>query len=348
MLLVAVNVNSLSKCSASSSSGNSMENEKESWLKAKRSVIVIEKTADNLCMTRAICISKAFADGMIRRSAEWRTLMRQASQVSHFPPALNLCKQAGIASHGPHNLQDLMTIQNSDMFRNQYRIIVFNYQNNNEVIFDGGVYHFLAGGKILPLCYCNEHYNAITTVTGFLEATHFCNFCLKPGFSRSDNTVRALHTCDYVCKFCYGDCFVDANRTDIKCTSCGRVFRNQRCYDNHNRKDGHNALFTTRSVCETKFVCKLCGMNKQIYFVVFISFLICICICSLCTYIFSSNFQDTFTMVCYLRNMAWCTLAISNRAAVVTSSIMFCFMSVTCLKFKHQWNDRLHLQAVLQ
>src|SRR5437870_4622406 len=98
------------------------------------------------------------------------------------------------------------------MFCGKYRIIVFDYDNCNELIFDSGVEHYLKGKKIIALAYTRSHLHAIISISGYLEVHDFCNYCLE--VTRTKAWKRGTHTCKYVCNLCYGVCAMDTGEQE--------------------------------------------------------------------------------------------------------------------------------------
>ena len=74
----------------------------------------------------------------------------------------------------------------------------------------------------------DDHYHAITSITGFFSCNYFCQKCLKH-YDHKEN-----HQCDIRCIVCKTD---NCPKTDspLKCTSCNMDCRSDKCYENHKK-----------------------------------------------------------------------------------------------------------------
>ena len=78
----------------------------------------------------------------------------------------------------------------------------------------------------------DDHYHAITSITGFFSCNNFCQKCLK----HYDHKEK--HQCDIRCIVCKTD---NCPKTDspLKCTSCNMDCRSDKCYENHKKVPLH-------------------------------------------------------------------------------------------------------------
>ena len=71
-----------------------------------------------------------------------------------------------------------------------------------------------------------DHYDAITKVTGFLDAHYYCEYC-DVGY-----THRGDHRCADGCEDCYSD-IPCIPRQKTRCIDCKRTFRSRDCFAKH-------------------------------------------------------------------------------------------------------------------
>ena len=78
----------------------------------------------------------------------------------------------------------------------------------------------------------DDHYHAITSITGFFSSRYFCQKCLKHYDHKED------HQCDIRCIVCKTD---NCPKGDLplKCTTCNMDCRSDKCYENHKKVPLH-------------------------------------------------------------------------------------------------------------
>ena len=78
----------------------------------------------------------------------------------------------------------------------------------------------------------DDHYHAITSITGFFGAIYFCEKCLK----HYDHKER--HECDTSCIVCKKDNCLKTD-TPVTCDECNMDRRSDKCYQNHKQVSVH-------------------------------------------------------------------------------------------------------------
>ena len=78
----------------------------------------------------------------------------------------------------------------------------------------------------------DDHYHAITSITGIFSCNYFCQKCLK----HYDH--KEYHQCDIRCIVCKMD---NCPKTDspLKCTTCNMDCRSDKCNENHKKVPLH-------------------------------------------------------------------------------------------------------------
>ena len=102
--------------------------------------------------------------------------------------------------------------------------------------------HKSKGMKEIYVLLGENHYDLITTMSGYLGCSYYCEVCEK-GYDHKEN-----HYCTSVCPECHcanEECLPDCGRF---CIDCRRMFRSEHCYQQHVR----------REICKYHFKCKNC------------------------------------------------------------------------------------------
>ena len=211
-------------------------------LKSKRSIVCINNF-DDLCLARALVVGIANIENdpkydQVKKSD--RSVQRQRALDLH---------QAANVPLGPCGIDEVKLFQN---YLVNYQIVVVSGAHNNTII-----YPLQPAGTnekpVLCLYYNDNHFDTITSISGFIGKSYFCNRCLKGYDSTTD------HLCPAMCRCCraFGCEWDDTHKT---CTDCDRTFKNQACYDHHKQPvDGGG-----RSVCQIIRKCPGCDRPMDI------------------------------------------------------------------------------------
>ena len=97
----------------------------------------------------------------------------------------------------------------------------------------------------------NNHYDVITSMTGFLSGRYFCHTC------RQAYSNKLGHLCPGMCKSCRSyECVVD---DPLGCNECNRWFKSKACYDRHKEPvDGRG------SICQGIKKCEKCRKSMEV------------------------------------------------------------------------------------
>ena len=126
---------------------------------------------------------------------------------------------AGLANHQGHcGIPEIKKLQN---VLPNYQIKIWSKDKYYAIWYEGPMKPL-----VLHLFHYDNHFIVISSVTGFLEVSYWCEYCSK-GYTNREN-----HRCENKCKGCLKitPCQLD---TWITCPDCNRFFLNQQCFDNH-------------------------------------------------------------------------------------------------------------------
>ncbi|MET0103906.1 MAG: DNA polymerase, partial [Sedimenticola sp.] len=215
---------------------------KKNSLDLKKSIVTIEND-DNLCMARAIGVCWA----KLKRCTpeEWKEVTKQRQGKSNLQLVLEhqkvpltyyndivnknlkqqgqlaatLCRMAGVPMDRAASLQDIEAFE--ELLG--VRVMVVSAKLGKKFITNPStderscIYVYLVD---------DDHFHAITSITGFFSAGYFCDKCLY----HYNNKER--HDCDTSCMVCKrGKCpKTDQPQT---CQDCNMDCRSQECFDKH-------------------------------------------------------------------------------------------------------------------
>ena len=188
------------------------------YLKKKKSVVPINNK-DDLCLARALVVSIA----RIEQDPRYARITRPDSCVQR-ERAFDLHVAANIPL-GPCGLDEVELFQ---QYLVNYQIIVVSGDHTNSIIYPRQPPANPNPEKSIYLYYHANHFDAITSLPGFLNRSYFCHRCHKVYNNTTD------HICEGACRSCGGlGCEYEGD--GIVCNECDRLFKNQACYDRHNQ-----------------------------------------------------------------------------------------------------------------
>ena len=214
------------------------------YLKGKKSIISINNKGDT-CLARALVVSIA----RIEKDPRYKHITNSSRPLQR-ERAFDLHEAANVPL-GPCGLKEV------DLFQQHlanYQIIVVSGDQNNTIIYPPHPPANPNPEKSIYLYYQANHFDAITSLPGFLNTNYFCHQCHK-GY---DHTTD--HLCDGMCKSCRGvGCTVENN--GMTCQECDRFFKSQTCYDRHKQEpiDGGG-----RTVCQAVRKCPKCHKSMDV------------------------------------------------------------------------------------
>ena len=163
---------------------------------------------DNMCAIRAVLIAKAYCDD--------------------DPQKEELCKiNSSLLDKKTHDLANKLGLMNKtctldeiariERYLRHYRISVF---TRTDCIYRG-----VPNSKYIYLLYDNNHYNAITSISAFLNFHYYCHPCLK-GYN-----VLGDHQCDSTCVACKRSNCIKVD--PVTCPHCKKETYSEKCKQLH-------------------------------------------------------------------------------------------------------------------
>ncbi|KAK3715795.1 hypothetical protein QZH41_001223 [Actinostola sp. cb2023] len=212
----------------------------------KKSVVQIKKTEDGSCAFHAIVVGQWMVEGRPRQELTVRQEEEQARA---------LCTRSGLR-WGACGRVELFRLQ--EVLKEEgVRLHVY-YHDLNCIGFAGDLTEF---GSQKPTCdvylfHHDEHYDVITTMTGFLKKNYFCPEC-DVGYSE-----KSKHKCRPFCECCY-ETIANCSQEVVQwtsCPTCHRHFKSDVCFANHNRVTTHRVQGRQErwSVCQRYRRCVDC------------------------------------------------------------------------------------------
>lgn len=194
----------------------------------KTSVVTI-KNKDHSCGYRALFVAKYSVDnGNKKGDNVWRQIKENKYDIQ-MNGAKSFGNLIGInIETEPMTLEILEKIQN----KSPYQIIC--YSDDNSILYRGP-----RKLKQIYICNSNNHYNAITSITGYLGSKKYCVHCYKA-------YNHQFHKCHHLCVKCNSSAH-EIMTPEVKCNSCNRTFNGTQCYENH-----------LGDVCKKKKQCSIC------------------------------------------------------------------------------------------
>ena len=198
----------------------------------RKSCILQIRNADELCLPRAIAVGKVLADG---DSAEYERIYK--SQKRQKERALEIVAAAGLDVR-KYSIADASAFQAA---LPDHQLIIVSTVHCG-IVFSGP----RKAKHISVLCH-DEHFDLITKLHRWFEASFFCYECMKP------YNTRSRHRCNQRCKLCLRENCEQDNSQKTLCDQCNRVFLGPSCFDAHLQRPRRG-----RSVCQRFQVCSHC------------------------------------------------------------------------------------------
>jgi len=200
-------------------------------LQNKRSIIQIRNN-DDLCCARALVTAVA----RIENHPQWNSI-RQGRQIQReLAVALHHKAKVTLGKCGIEEIKRFQSILTD------YQIYVVSKAHFNAIIYQGP-----EGGVPIYLYNHDEHYDIITTMTGFLNRNYFCQIC-KKGYQHKES-----HACNNPCHLCR-KLHADVSEDWKYCEECNCKFLNQPCFDLHK-----NMTVNGDSTCKQYYRCRDCN-----------------------------------------------------------------------------------------
>ena len=207
------------------------------YLRKKGSVITI-KNHGNLCLARALVVAIAKVE-----NDPYYYYLRECVRGQQIK-AMELHANANVPL-GPCGLEEV------DLFQKHltaYEINIVSGNHDNTIIYPSQP----STDKTPIYLYLHDnHYDVITSMTGFLSRSYYCHKCRRAYSKKLD------HLCPGMCKSCRSyECYTVE---PMHCDECKRTFKSRACYERHKEPVG-----AARSVCETIHKCEKCQKSMDV------------------------------------------------------------------------------------
>ena len=216
-------------------------------MKRKKSVITI-KNDDSICLARAIVTAVA----NINKSKWTQTQLKDGfnrSRKLQKDMAEKLHEEAGVEiNEFGSTLEDVKTFANH--LKIQINIVDGEYFN--ELMFSTENEHNF---QMIYLYKNGNHFDVITSMTGFLCKSYYCHTC-KKSYKKRD-----CHKCPAKCIACF-KYFPTGNKCSgkvIECNDCNRCFFGKKCFEEHKRERKIKEGSESDIVCQKVQKCLKCG-----------------------------------------------------------------------------------------
>ena len=207
------------------------------YLHKKGSVISI-KNHDNLCLARALVVAIAKVE-----NAPNYNYLRDRVRAQQIR-TMELHANANVPL-GPCGLEEV------DLFQKHltaYEINIVSGNHDSAIIYPSQP----STNKTPIYLYLHDnHYDVITSMTGFLSSNYYCHKCRRAYTNKLD------HLCPGMCKSCRSyECYLDE---PMHCDQCKRTFKSRACYERHKEPVG-----VARSICQTIRKCEKCQKSMDV------------------------------------------------------------------------------------
>lgn len=209
----------------------------------KTSVIQI-KNKDDLCCARALVTAIARVD----YHPKWNSI-RQGRSIQR-ELAVSLHHKANVPM-GKCGIEEVKMFQASLL---NYQIHVVSKAHFNAIVYQGP-----DGGIPVYLYNHDDHFDVITSMTGFLNRSYFCKSC-KKGYQHLER-----HACNSPCYFCR-KLHTDDTENWQYCEKCNCKFINETCFELHKSKTekGKSEMYYRCTDCNQLINCSKHKKNTPV------------------------------------------------------------------------------------
>ena len=217
---------------------------------AKRSIIRIQNK-DRLCMARAIVTALAHHEQKTIPTTTWDSMRR--GRIEQTKRAKELHCRAGV----PEGTCDIDDLKKFERVLQGYRLIVLTMGRKDPVVYGGQ-----KGDLRTPLFlyYNDNHYDTITSPSGFLNKKAFCTTCMK-GYNQ-----QKYHACHSQCDKC--KCDGPPCKSELgtwECMDCQRSFHSGICFRRHlDTKKTTGKRTQSKNTCAKWKRCTTCSHTYEV------------------------------------------------------------------------------------
>lgn len=209
----------------------------------KHSIVQIVNE-DQMCMARALAV--AWGRSIQCTKEEWMAVTMNRDQKTNLELIMETCKmpkthyknlirknsneqtklakellnRAGLPCDRKLSINDLHALEQLL----DCRIVVLSASLGNRICYKG---QGTCPPKIYLYLVDDDHFHAITSITGFFSTSYFCTHCLKPYNDRN------RHLCGGRCLVCKRQDECEMTDEPYPCTDCNMTCRSAACYEAH-------------------------------------------------------------------------------------------------------------------
>ena len=203
----------------------------------KRSIVNISRNKKHpTCGARAIIVALANM-----RNYKYYNNIRNPKRREQYDMAFELLRLLDLPTDREIEIRDFKLFE--DLL--DIQIIVYNRPFSDGCIYAG------AGEKKskIFLYYEKNHFDVITSITGFLGRNYYCDTCRVP----YSNLKK--HCCEVRCRTCeYKKCLTE---NLMACRKCHQLCRSLECFTRHQQMSGKKKI---NSLCDRYFACTKCSI----------------------------------------------------------------------------------------
>ena len=217
----------------------------ERFLNKKECVITIDND-DQICMARALVITKAIADHGSPRHPEVMKVRRWKKKQT--AKAQILLKKAGFFLRR-FTIADLPAFES--ILGDKFQVFVLSREHACSIVYPKKSPGQEKKTPLLLLLH-NDHFDVCTSIAAFFERSYYCMKCRKGYNNRTDHRCEALYV------MCLRpDCPRD-EENKITCNECHREFSGENCYNHHRTKPSNGPTKSRASICSRLYRCQEC------------------------------------------------------------------------------------------
>jgi DNA polymerase type B, organellar and viral len=219
LLTVEVNVVKNLKGGGRNTKKNGAPRKTTDVMKQKTSLVTISNN-DQACFWRAFATCLFWQE---QHTDNERRYFRRDNAQRQTKAAWPLCQKVGMDINNPVSSCDFQKI--ADCFP-EYQLIIVGRDGKTK-LFCGP-----KAPKEVVLEFTEDedgdgHFNAITSLKGYMDASYFCSACWRP------YSNLGKHKCEAVCKACRMVSACNSNEDLVDCDVCNRQFYGEDCYELH-------------------------------------------------------------------------------------------------------------------
>lgn len=211
----------------------------------KRRGIIVINNKDNMCLPRALVVTKAYVEKDPEQNKVRRDHGKLQTQRAH-----QLCTDSGVVV--PEEGCGIPELRQFQQYLKNFKLMVYKYgTKGRDMMFKGS-----SEGPSLNILYHEGHYNAITSLTAAFACGYYCEDCHIP------YNTKNKHRCGGTCWACQQSPACP-QALKVKCEDCKRSFNGQICYNNHKKAGSMGRDIVCEKIRKCEECCKVVNSKRQ-------------------------------------------------------------------------------------